>query len=418
MDLLKRITDFYLSSRDFNGIPLSTLATSEDRGRLSIALAALVRDELVSIVFGDRHPNPHIRALPDHHSPDSQVQLLETDAWRHACAYPLPKHLATVIQKLDYAGRPYALALALGEPQLVHHAFDLTVLEPYRNDPRYSFTTDDIYGSISVHEAETAGSGLPPHDEVLMQSFGFAYDNELNKYVAAFTWDLFKLTPEHQQDWKRKEVSLETTLHPDYFLSQVLGEWPKKVSIYQAFIEELQVINRMAAAMGRPPLFREDFSEHDRPREFFSLLRPTAREFDTFCHLLDKLLSDNLSKDFFLDDVRTEHEAARSGGKVLIQPKGTIALLEEWVRARFRAVDTGPLDELFVALREVRRLRQKPAHAVNSNAFDQQYLRRQRELMVQAYTALRTLRLILANHPLAKGVEIPQHLFAGDIWSR
>ena len=45
--------------------------------------------------------------------------------------YPLPKHLEAVVDHSQYAGQPYALALALGEPQLTRHAFDLAVLEPY-----------------------------------------------------------------------------------------------------------------------------------------------------------------------------------------------------------------------------------------------------------------------------------------------
>ena len=49
----------------------------------------------------------------------------------------------------------------------------------------------------------------------------------------------------HQTFWKMKEMALQANLHPDYHRA-ALGEWPERVSIYHAFIEELQVINDMA----------------------------------------------------------------------------------------------------------------------------------------------------------------------------
>jgi hypothetical protein len=38
--------------------------------------------------------------------------------------------------------------------------------------------------------------------------------------------------------------------------------------------------------------------------------------------------------------------------------------------------------------------------------------------MLDAYNALRCIRLILANHPATKGVEVPEELYEGNIWSR
>ncbi len=418
--LLDKITAFYLTSRDFNGAPVVDLIDGNENQDAVIAeLEKLVLGGLVSLVFGDRHPNSHIRALPDHHTPEKQVELLKNADWIHTCVYPLRKHLETVIKEADYAGKPYTLALALGEPQLVHHAFDLAVLEPYRNDPRYSYTTDDIYGQISVHDEYYDNGQLQKHDTVFMQSFGYAYDEEFNKYVAAFTWDLFKLTPEHQQMWKNKETSRETKLHPDYYLSQVLGQWPERISIYEAFVQELQVINQMAKAMGRPPLFREDFSAASRPAEFSSLLRPTAKEYNGFVHLLDKMLSDNINKRFFQGEVPSEDEVVRKDGKIQVQQRGTLSMLQQWIRERFKPRgDTTPMDQMFKTLRDVRELRQNPAHAIDENRFDQQYIRKQRELMIESYSALRRIRLIFANHPHARSVEVPEDLFEGKIWSR
>ena len=69
--------------------------------------------------------------------------------------------------------------------------------------------------------------------------------------------------------------------------------------------------------------------------------------------------------------------------------------------------------------REVRQLRQKPAHKVNADSFDQELFKQQRDIVVKAYDAVRTLRLILANHPKVKvnPPKISERLNRGEIWS-
>jgi hypothetical protein len=68
--------------------------------------------------------------------------------------------------------------------------------------------------------------------------------------------------------------------------------------------------------------------------------------------------------------------------------------------------------------RKIRKLRQKPAHAVNEDAFDQKYFREQRELIIEGYGAIRTLRLILANNPATHGHAVPDWLQEGKIYTR
>ncbi len=69
--------------------------------------------------------------------------------------------------------------------------------------------------------------------------------------------------------------------------------------------------------------------------------------------------------------------------------------------------------------RKVRELRQKPAHKVNANAFDQELFKQQRNIVINAYDAVRTLRLILANHPKVKKnpPKISERLYKGEIWN-
>src|SRR5205823_6838085 len=130
----------------------------------------------------------------------------------------------------------------------------------------------------------------------------------LNRAVAAFLRYLSRLTPEHQQIWKAKELTGNYTLHPDYFNYTVVGDWGKKFPIFVAFCAEMHLINAMTRAMGRTPLFRQTFGlcGEQKPPRFTFLVRPTLDEFNDFVLLLDKILSDNLSKDFFRKDVSLE----------------------------------------------------------------------------------------------------------------
>lgn len=414
--LLRIITDFYVNSHDYNGIPVRDLLRGSEETKLKEELSALVGAGLVSILYGDRHPNPHIKAFPDE-PVEQQIAKLETSSFQHACVYPAPKHLETVVDKTEYHDRPYDLCLALGELQVIHKAFDLSVLEHYRNDPRYTYRTSEISGNISVRDAYYQTEHMKPSDEVVLQTFGFCYDDEQNRYVAVFLRYLADLTPEHQQVWRAKEATVSTKLHPDYFRASIMGEWPIGMSIFGAVLAELQLINKMAQAMGRPLLFKEDFSIAERPRAFSFLIRPTLKEFNDFVHELDKMLSDNINKEFFQREVPYEREETRKDGKIVVREKGTIQILDDWLKKRFKAADRKPIEEALSSLRKVRQLRQKPAHSINENKFDQQYVHEQRELMKEVYGAVNTIRQIFAKHPATKGVKVSSALEEGKIWT-
>jgi hypothetical protein len=68
--------------------------------------------------------------------------------------------------------------------------------------------------------------------------------------------------------------------------------------------------------------------------------------------------------------------------------------------------------------KEVRKLRQRPAHAADDNRFDQACYEEQRQLTIRAYQAVRTLRLILANHPASGSYDkVPDWLYKGEIYT-
>lgn len=418
--LLSEVTNFYLASKDFNGYPCYHIrrTTRMTVDELRPILAELVSRGVIALVFGDRHPNPHIRAFSDE-PVAQQLAKLEKSTLEHTYLYPTKKHLLGVVDRSEYQDRPYTLELALGAGQLEFRVFDLAVLEIYRNDPRYSYQNDDIRGYISISDEYYLSPDVPERDKVLLETFGFAYDDDLNRAVAVFCIYLNRLSPEHQQIWRSKELQGSYKLHPDYFRNSILGDWGEGMSIFNAFLEELRIINRMCDLMGRPKLFRNDF-EDNRPRNFSFLVRPTLNEYNAFVHTLDKMMSDNISKKFFMGEVSDEIEEERGDGKIVVRQRGTISMLEEWLGRNFRLSDPKPMSDLINAFKTVRKKRQKPAHSLKPDTFDQKYIHKQRELIIEAYGAIRTIRLVFANHPqvrVADDLGIPDVLYRGRIWT-
>jgi hypothetical protein len=186
------------------------------------------------------------------------------------------------------------------------------------------------------------------------------------------------------------------------------------MSVFDAFTEELKQINIMTKLMGKPALFRNEYDP--RPKGFSFLVRPTTKELNDFVLLLDQMMSDNINKDFFRGDVELESETTRPDGKVVVTPKGTIQLMEQWFQNKMRFRDPSPFNEMISLFRKVRKLRQTPAHKLEDSKFDQKIFQEQRKLAFEAYGAVRTIRLMLANHPATKTHTVPEWLFKAEIW--
>lgn len=370
----------------------------------------------MAALFGDRHPNPHIRAFGDE-SPQAQVEKLDALGDAPFVIYPTRAVLADAVDRTEYQGRPYTLALALGRPQLDYACFDPIALEFYHRDPRYVFWSDDIQGNISVGNEAYESDKFPAKHKVLLQSFAFAFNDELDRAVAVFYTDLSRLSSEHQHLWQMHELEGAYRMHPDAYRALVVGDWGLKVSLGDAFIEELKTINRMCELIGWKPLFKNSYGS--RPHGFRFMLRPTRRELNEFVLLLDKMLSDNINVDFFPENISRTTETERKDGKVEVKHRGSIAMLEEWLNKAVRLPDPAPIDEILRELREIRKLRQKPAHAVDDDAYDPALFKEQRRLFLNGYDVVRTLRLLLANHPRARRAldEMNEQVRDGEIWS-
>ena len=418
--ILQEITRFYLESLDFNGIPSSELSRrlGVRFNELFDCLTELISEGKVGILYAPTFINPCIIRFR-FESESKQIERLVNPEIRNICLYPRPAHLQESVNHSDYKNKPYTLDLALGSPQLNHRFFDLSVLENYRNDPRYAYEVNDFVGHICYHSGQIADS-----DQIMLERFGFSYDSGLNRAVTVCLRYLRHLSPEHQQMWKSKELEGDYYLHPVYH-EYILGEFGSgmQLSIFDAFVVELYLIRQMTVQIGRPSLFHKDYGEHgeNKPKKFSFLIRPTLEEFNNFVHLLDKMISENINKKFFQKEVSYENEIERKDGRVQIQPKATLQILDDWVRQFFRLADDWQDWEVAIqAFKEIRKKRQKPAHAIDENVFDQKYFKEQRELIIRAYEGMKTLRMLFANHPEVKGsnMDIPNYLQGATIWKR
>lgn len=405
--IARQACDAYLGSRDFNGLPLRAFAPD---AMFVDDVLLLIRARAIDLVRGDRHENPHIKAFPAD-AVDEQLRKIDQGGLGHGCLYPTPDLLSKRVNPNDYVGRPYTLELALGACQLDFRPFDMVSLEFYRNDPRYRYDVDDIQGRI-IYDEKYLGTGLDP----LLLSFGFCHSQpDLRRAVAALLRYLNKLEPDQQVHWRRHQLPGEFRLHPG-FENAINGNWTLGLSIFDAFLEEKNQINIISGLIGRPPLFRTAKPEK-RPVGFGFLIRPTQREFRAFTLQLDQFLGDDINADFFteLDKVV---RGTSDNGQPMVQPKGTISLLKEWLDKAVSLHDPSVSVEIISNLRRIRQLRQKPAHKHEEDLFDDRFLAEQRDLIIAAYATVRNLRLIFQLHPAAKAHAVPSWLLTEHIWTR
>ncbi len=435
--ILNKITHFYLNSRAFNGISIEDLykksSLSEDKFKEKIT--ALIKNRSIDLIYEGDIPNPHIKPFPAPTTEkqieklrqfqiDDHIKQSEANAETFGggdigirfvqgigcCVYPAPDHLKNIVDWKKYVSRPFTLRLAMGEWQLRPYFFELGILAIYRNDPRYKYRTDDITGSIIYVDERL----LNPSDQIFIEHFGFGFGDNGIRTVAVLLTDLVKLTPEHQQIWKAKMLGgyYKYRLHPE-FRRSILGDFYEKESIFSAFLKELEIIKEMSEKISGIPLINKTFEYDEKPENFGFLILPTLREYELFCHTLDRMMSDNLNKEFFKDKIS---ESDLSAGETMEKiDNQLIRKLEIWVNKAIRFSDHGPKDEIFKTFREIRGLRSKPAHFHFKNEWNLRFYEDQKKLMKRAYTTMRTLRLILANHRNAKSVEVPDWLFKGEI---
>jgi hypothetical protein len=403
--LLDKIIEQYLSSRDFNGLYVDN-DSDLDRSEA----VRLVQEGLVQVVDETDWMNPHIRPWPSRRSVSEQTESINSlgDENYGLCVYPTAKAMQGITFGERYTGEPYREAMARGRGTLEVAFFKFEVLESYRNDPRFEFRFNDFGVDISVRDEIYLDEDEPDEDKMSIGHVGFAYDlsqydpdqpdSTIVRRVCAFYCDLTDMTPLHQQRWRTYEIPSTSALKPHpIWWGQQMGRWPDGIGAFQRFFYELRGLNQLhERAFGEPLL-----SHTERPQDFGWLLRPSEREYSSFVHELDKLLSDNI-RHKALDGLDADR---RNDADELL---GTLSRLEE-VLTRNK-VDEAVKETIMNTLRGIRKARQKPAHALAENFTDSTFIHRQANLLMEATAAVELLRRIWQNHPANTDWEEPEIL--------
>jgi hypothetical protein len=168
--LIDRTVQYYLESGDFNGLPLDKVFGMQIKNIEGIKefLKPLIGEQRITVRCDEVDTNPFIKRMADL-LPDREVARLNEWKGGILTTYPTQKEMATRIRREDFVGRPFTLEMALGAAWLDFRAFDLGVLEQYRNDPRYYYQVSDTHGSIWVHHEH----GMKESDKVFLEHFGF-----------------------------------------------------------------------------------------------------------------------------------------------------------------------------------------------------------------------------------------------------
>jgi hypothetical protein len=436
------IFHFFVKSRDYNGIPVLTLAENLgiEYNQVLPILKELVEEDVVSI---QSSINPHIIGIghfekkqqleflkaaeknkrevvetikPHSNSPDFELPTIQfVSESVPLCVYPSQSYLKAHRDISMLEKTPFGKRLALGEPQLTPVYFEIDVLERYFTDPRYIFAFHDYSGQISYFETEEQKTTLKELDQIFLQSFGLGVDKERKRVVVVYLRYLNDLTAEHQIYWNSKLCDNECQMHYEYYQNTILGEWSTAHSVFSAFIEEQRLINLMSEAISGKKLFRETFEKGQQPKEFTFFASPTLINYENFISLLDKMLSHNINRDFFTEFIELYELQKVSEGVVERKQKGTLTLLEEWLRKNYRLVKEEGYEKLLAPFKQVRSERQKPAHKISENYYDNAFFRKQMDLMNEVYFSIRGLRIMLQQHPKAKDIEIPNWIKNGNI---
>ncbi|WP_432815870.1 hypothetical protein [Sphingorhabdus sp.] len=412
LELEKHILDFFLASArkgSFNGVLASIAVKAHLPTECPLAvIAQLIEADRIDGVFACRDTNPHIKRLPVLPK-EKQVELVQSAELNSFCLYPSSKVLAENVTQSEFSDRPFSRAMLLGEAQLSYVTFDLGVLGRYRSDPRFIVKFHDYMGDMFISDAYYSSAEVPERDKIGVDSFGLAVDADQIPHIVVFYRYLADLTSEHQQYWNSFQAP-HVPMCEEYFKSSILGDWWENRSIRFAIQEEMRLVNEMTKAVFGKKLFRHEMTD-ELPFDLSAFLVPSSENFGTFIHSWDKLLSDNLNKEFFKGRVGSNFEQTLPDGRVSVHPKGTITLLQEWLEK----VITGNgkakiIDAIVSPIRKIRQLRQEPAHKFQENQFSLEFHRRRREVLEDVLGSLSCCRVVLARHRKARGIDVPDWL--------
>lgn len=291
--------------------------------------------------------------------------------------------------------------------------FNIEVLDKYVNNPIYILNDNGYRGQIITAD-EYVDKG---HEFEYVKNFGFAYNDNREKAIGIFSYDLSNMPKKAKMYWKSKELENqdEWIINEDFVKNLICGKWTENYWMFYAIIDEMNFINEMLNEKGIPVLFSkmymvyynkktgeqrktweqkelEEKSEYNEaPRKYRSILLPTAYNYYDFVLLLEKMIVNNInSKPFKIKNDFFESVNNKNTEKEI---RGTINVFQKWL-----VINDGEIyvDDIIKPLREIRNIRQKPAHETYENDLNNIYYEKQDEIVKKTYDLLVSIRKFIS----------------------
>ena len=265
--------------------------------------------------------------------------------------------------------------------------FEAKVLNDFIYDPRYLINNFIFKCNISIKEEFDNVDDFDNDNKIILDNIGFGYDENNMRIVAVFLKNLSELPYKIQNRFYTYEINNNAFLDST-FVNSINGKWSNKTTIFKAIHYEMEQINKICK--NDKKFFRSTFKINS-PKEFNIIILPTKNEYNSFITTFDKLLSDNINKNYFKGKI--ELIEISNEGKI---HKNTIRLLKEWLEKI--DVDSEIINKIINPINDVRKQRNKPSHSIYDDEYDINFTIKQTNILIDVYYSLKCLIEKLINY--------------------
>lgn len=389
-ELLKIVFDNFRESTDCNGLASYNLNIDASDDCLLTAIINLICADKISILASEHDGNPHIIRF-GFASIEEQIAFLKENGFKKLfCLYPSSSYLSNNIETELIPKFPFQYMMKIGTPQFKACYFEWGVLYKYFSDPRYKFSFSDYIGKIESSDDVSSESYIN------LRTFGIGKDENGNRVVVAFPRDLNHMSSACQIEWHSKMVpNQEKCMILESYEENLFDCcWNFPQTVYRSLTQEMVNINQLTKTIWDVNFFREEFDKN-KPIDFDMIYMPTYKVYMDYISLLEKVIVSNINDSFF--DAIEWPRKDRDG-----KTKGTLVCLKEFLQKVNPKIE----EEITSPLKNVRKMRQSPAHKIEDNSYGIHFLNQQHEITVNVFNSIYLLRRQFQTHPKAKGMVI------------
>lgn len=398
-EIMQKVFKYFRESFDCNGLDSLNLNLNCSEEELVNVICSLINEDKLKIISFEHDENPHINRF-GFPSKEMQISYLQKKGMVGSfCIYPSNTYLQRNMETDLIPKYPFQYMIQQGNPQLKECYFEWGVLYKYFSDPRYKFDFSDYIGHIESTDS------IDDNSFIDLKTFGIGKDVNGNRVVVSYPRYLKHMSSACQIEWYSKMVPNQEgcKVLRSYANNLFSGCWEFPQTVYRSIIQEISNINQLTSKIWNYNFFRTEFDK-DKPVGFDMIYIPTYNVYMDYVLLLEKIVISNIDDKFF--DVIKWPRYDDKGNL-----KKSLICLSEFLQK----VTPNVKDEIMIPLKGVRKLRQNPAHKIEKNSYNIDYLNQQHELTAKVFNSLLLLREVFQTHPWAKDCKIKYHNTEGYI---